>query len=50
MSVLDPVVELMRGLGTTLKMMFERPVTVQYPEQKRRSSPALPRSSRVEAL
>jgi NADH-quinone oxidoreductase subunit I len=35
MSVLDPVVELMRGLGTTLKMMFERPVTIQYPEQKR---------------
>ena len=35
MSVLDPVVELMRGLGTTLKMMFERPVTVQYPEEKR---------------
>jgi NADH-quinone oxidoreductase subunit I len=23
------------GLGTTLKSMFERPVTVQYPEQKR---------------
>ena len=35
MSVLDPVVELVRGLGTTLKMMFERPVTVQYPEEKR---------------
>jgi len=35
MSVLDPVVELVRGLGTTLKMMFERPVTIQYPEQKR---------------
>ena len=34
MSVLDPVIELMRGLGTTLKMMFERPVTYQYPEQK----------------
>ena len=27
--------ELARGLGTTLKMMFERPVTVQYPEEKR---------------
>src|SRR5512147_1185431 len=35
MSVLDPVVELMRGLGTTLKMMFERPVTIEYPEEKR---------------
>jgi NADH-quinone oxidoreductase subunit I len=35
MSVLEPVVELVRGLGTTLKMMFERPVTIQYPEQKR---------------
>ena len=39
MSVLDPVVELVRGLGTTLKMMFERPVTVQYPEQKRQVRP-----------
>ncbi len=29
MSVLDPVVELMRGLGTTLKMMLERPVTIE---------------------
>ena len=35
MSVLDPVVELMRGLGTTLKMMFEKPVTYEYPEEKR---------------
>lgn len=26
---------LIQGLGTTLKMMFERPVTIQYPEQKR---------------
>ena len=39
MSVLDPVVELVRGLGTTLKMMFERPVTVQYPEEKRQVRP-----------
>ena len=39
MSVLDPVVELVRGLGTTLKMMFERPVTFQYPEQKREVRP-----------
>jgi NADH-quinone oxidoreductase subunit I len=35
MSALEPVIELVRGLGTTLKMMFERPVTVQYPEEKR---------------
>ncbi len=27
--------ELGRGLITTLKMMLERPVTIQYPEQKR---------------
>ena len=39
MSALDPVVELVRGLGTTLKMMFERPVTIQYPEQKREVRP-----------
>jgi NADH-quinone oxidoreductase subunit I len=35
MSVLEPVVELGKGLWTTLKMMFERPVTIQYPEEKR---------------
>ena len=35
MSMLDPVVELVRGLGTTLKMMFEKPVTYEYPEEKR---------------
>ncbi len=39
MSVLDPVVELVRGLGTTLKMMFERPVTIEYPEEKRELRP-----------
>src|SRR5574342_528978 len=39
MSVLDPVVELVRGLGTTLKMMFERPVTIEYPEEKRQVRP-----------
>ncbi len=27
--------EIGRGLMTTLKMMLERPVTIQYPEQKR---------------
>jgi NADH-quinone oxidoreductase subunit I len=39
MSVLEPIVELARGLGTTLKMMFERPVTVEYPEEKRQVRP-----------
>jgi NADH-quinone oxidoreductase subunit I len=39
MSVLDPVVELARGLWTTLKMMVEKPVTYQYPEQKREVRP-----------
>ena len=39
MSVLDPVVELVRGLGTTIKIMFEKPVTFQYPEQKREVHP-----------
>jgi len=27
--------EIMRGLGTTFKSMFEKPVTIQYPEVKR---------------
>jgi len=27
--------EIAKGLGTTLKHMFEEPVTIQYPEQKR---------------
>jgi len=27
--------EILRGLGTTLRSMLEKPVTVQYPEQKR---------------
>jgi len=27
--------ELVKGMGTTLKYMFDEPVTVQYPEQKR---------------
>ncbi len=28
-------VELIKGMGTTLKHMFEEPVTVQYPEQRK---------------
>jgi NADH-quinone oxidoreductase subunit I len=39
MSALEPVVELIRGLGTTLKMMFDRPVTIEYPEEKRQVRP-----------
>jgi NADH-quinone oxidoreductase subunit I len=35
MRVVEPVVELVRGLWTTLRMMFDKPVTTQYPEQKR---------------
>ncbi len=35
MRVVEPVVELARGLWTTLHMMFEKPVTIQYPEQKK---------------
>lgn len=32
---IQAVVDFSRGLQTTLKAMFEKPVTVQYPEQKR---------------
>jgi NADH-quinone oxidoreductase subunit I len=39
MSVLEPLVELLRGLGTTFKLMLEKPVTYQYPEQKREVHP-----------
>jgi len=39
MRVVEPVVELVRGLWTTLRMMFDKPVTVQYPEQKRPVKP-----------
>jgi NADH-quinone oxidoreductase subunit I len=35
MGLFDPVIELVRGLGTTFKMMLDKPVTFQYPEQKR---------------
>ncbi|OGO39180.1 MAG: NADH-quinone oxidoreductase subunit I [Chloroflexi bacterium RBG_16_57_11] len=35
MSVVEPVVELGRGLWRTFSSMFEKPVTIQYPEQKR---------------
>jgi NADH-quinone oxidoreductase subunit I len=39
MPVLEPVIELVRGLATTLRSMFEKPVTVQYPEQKKPVKP-----------
>jgi NADH-quinone oxidoreductase subunit I len=39
MNVLEPLIELGRGLGQTLKYMFEKPVTFQYPEQKREVRP-----------
>jgi NADH-quinone oxidoreductase subunit I len=39
MSVLDPIVELVRGLFTSGKMIFEKPVTFQYPEEKREVRP-----------
>ena len=35
MGELDPLVELVRGLWTTFKSIFEKPVTIQYPEEKR---------------
>jgi len=35
MRVVEPVVELARGLLTTFRMMLDKPVTIQYPEQKK---------------
>ncbi len=35
MRVVEPFVELARGLSTTLRYFFEKKVTVQYPEQKK---------------
>ena len=40
MRVVEPLIELARGLGTTFKMMLEKPVTIQYPETKK---PVMPR-------
>lgn len=39
MGVFDPLVELGRGLWITLKSMVEKPVTFQYPEEKRKVRP-----------
>jgi NADH-quinone oxidoreductase subunit I len=33
--LVEPFLELMDGLATTFKMMFEKPVTIQYPEEKK---------------
>src|SRR5512138_426274 len=35
MRVVEPFVEMARGLWTTLKYFFEKKVTVQYPEEKK---------------
>lgn len=35
MNVFELTREFMRGLGTTFRSMFEKPVTIQYPEVKR---------------
>lgn len=39
LPILEPVIELGRGLGRTLASMFEKPVTFEYPEQKRPVKP-----------
>ena len=39
MRVVEPFVEMARGLWTTLRMMIDKPVTVQYPEQKKPVKP-----------
>lgn len=35
MNILQMSVEFLRGLGTTFRSMFEKPVTIEYPEIKR---------------
>src|SRR5512146_451129 len=35
LPILEPIIELGRGLGRTLAYMFEKPVTFEYPEEKR---------------
>ena len=39
MRVFEPVIELARGLWTTFRSMFEKTVTVQYPEQRKPVNP-----------
>ena len=38
MRLIEPFFELVDGLKTTLMMILEKPVTVQYPEEKRQVS------------
>ena len=35
MRLFEPFIDMAEGLWTTFKTMFEKPVTVQYPEEKR---------------
>lgn len=35
MRLVEPFLEMIGGMKTTLMMMFEKPVTIQYPEEKR---------------
>ena len=40
MRLVEPFLELMTGMMTTMKMLFmEKPVTIQYPEEKRTVRP-----------
>ena len=39
MRVLEPFIGLVKGLWITLRSMFEKPVTVQYPEHKKPVKP-----------
>jgi NADH-quinone oxidoreductase subunit I len=39
MRVLEPLTGLVKGLWVTLRSMFEKPVTVQYPEQRKPVKP-----------
>ena len=39
LPILEPIIELGRGLGRTLAYMFEKPVTFEYPEEKRPVKP-----------
>ena len=41
---------MLRGLWTTFKSMFEKPVTIQYPEEKRPVRHAFQRPACSEAL
>ncbi len=38
MRLVEPFLEMIGGMKTTLMMMFEKPVTIQYPEEKRQVS------------